>query len=135
MQNRLIIKVIYGSDDVSTLSLTYVCNIYVLPYLVRYGVVFVSTSIGCVINRRERSEGRRADTTDRFLADLRTSTADILVQRSRTLQSQEENGSSLRGELSNTPRVKWQNEIYNDYYYYYRYGNDITIIATIFSDI
>lgn len=54
-------------------------------YLVRYRVVFVATGVGCVINGGDGGEGRCADTTDRFLADLRTSTADIFVQRSRTL--------------------------------------------------
>lgn len=54
----------------------------------RYGVVFVSAGVGCVINGGERGEGRRADTADRFLADLRTGAADIFVQRSRTLQSE-----------------------------------------------
>lgn len=56
-----------------------------IAYLVRYGVVFVTAGVGCVINGRERGEGRRADATDRFLADLRTSAADIFVQCSRTL--------------------------------------------------
>lgn len=51
----------------------------------RYGVVFISAGVGRVINGGERGEGRRADAADGFLADLRTSTADILVQRSRTL--------------------------------------------------
>jgi len=57
----------------------------VAAYLVRYGVVFVTPGVGCVINGRERGEGRRADSTDRFLVDLRTSAADIFVQSSRTL--------------------------------------------------
>lgn len=51
----------------------------------RYGVVFVTAGVGCVINGGERGEGRRADTADRLLADLRTGAADIFVQRSRTL--------------------------------------------------
>lgn len=57
----------------------------VVAYLVRYGVVFITAGVGYVINGGERGEGRRADATDGFLADLRTSAADILVQRSRTL--------------------------------------------------
>lgn len=56
----------------------------------RYGVVFVAAGVGRVINGGERGEGRRADATDRFLADLRTSAANIFVQRSRTLQSEKE---------------------------------------------
>jgi len=66
-------------------SLAFVPPNRVVAYLVRYGVVFITAGVGCVINGGERGEGRRADATDGFLADLRTSTADILVQRSRTL--------------------------------------------------
>lgn len=60
-------------------------NDRVVTYLMRYGIVFITAGVGCVINGGERGEGRRTDATDGFLADLRTSTADILVQRSRTL--------------------------------------------------
>lgn len=60
-------------------------NDRIAAYLVRYGIVFIAAGVGCVINGGERGEGCRADATDGFLADLRTSTADILVQCSRTL--------------------------------------------------
>lgn len=60
-------------------------TIRVVAYLMRYRVVFITAGVGRIINGGERGEGRRTDATDGFLADLRTSAADILVQRSRTL--------------------------------------------------
>lgn len=66
-------------------SLSSLSNDRAVAYLVRYGVVFITAGVGCVINGGERGESRRSDATDGLLADLRTSTADILVQRSRTL--------------------------------------------------